>query len=169
MVWWASSQLFSGTLQQHLILEKTILRGVKQSSYKMIKPTHNLKFSVTLGMAAFLNVLKTFQKANCSKHISVVPKVHFLFAVLPQQLTTGRINLQYSGTIMRPLPCSLPLGAEMRWDRVPLPVPVLLFRKGSLALKQAQSASCSLESRGSVIIKCKETNNVTILKKERVC
>lgn len=57
---------------------------------KIMKPNHTLKLSVSLGLAASLSALRTFQKANCSKHISVMDTMHFLFAVWPE-LHTGRI------------------------------------------------------------------------------
>lgn len=55
----------------------------------MVKPNHNLKLSVALGMAASPSAIRTFQKADCSKHISIMHRMPF-FAVLPE-LNTGRI------------------------------------------------------------------------------
>lgn len=87
----ANFQPLSGTLQQHLIFRGNhCKRNASDFSIKMMKSTHNLNFPIIWGMAAFLSALKIFQKADCFKHSSIMHQVHFLFAVLPQQLNTDR-------------------------------------------------------------------------------
>ena len=58
----ANSQLFFGTLQPSLFRENHFKRNASYFSKKMMKSTHNFKFPVTVGMAAFLSALKTLQR-----------------------------------------------------------------------------------------------------------
>ena len=80
----ANSKLFSGTLQPYLFRKNHFKRNASYFSKKMMKSTHNFKFPVTVGMAAFLSALKTLQR-----QITFNPKWIFCLLCCLRSLSRG--------------------------------------------------------------------------------